>query len=528
MATDVATPDARPAPIVEIASGKLRGSSGTRIYPFKGIPYGASPTGHNRFTPPLPPQPWPGVRDALAYAGRAWQLPNRPKRRPVLETLLGPADTTPESEDCLTLNVWTPGLGDGAKRPVMVWLHGGAFGYGSGNRATTDGANLARRGDVVVVSINHRLNIFGFLHLSDIGGAAWAHSGNAGVLDLVASLQWVRDNIRTFGGDPGNVTIFGESGGGGKVSVLLAMPAARGLFHRAVIQSGAAVRVSTRERATALAEAVMKELGVGRNECERLQTLPADQILAATAPASRAVGRSRWPLLDRYDFGPVVDGNDLPQHPAEPGAPAIADDIPLVIGGTREESAFFLADDAAVWNGTLTEATMRERLAAVAGGETDALIAAYRAALPQASPGDRLIRALTGSNFWIRTVLLAERYLARRRAPIYMYSLDWQSPAHGGRVKAHHAMDLPLVFDNVDVADTTAGASGASDLAARISGTWIAFARYGSPDNPAIPSWPAYTTADRATMILDTDCCVARDPDREARLLWSRVVASDV
>ena len=527
MANDIATVDARLALIVEIATGKVRGASTVGIHSFKGIPYGVLPAGRNRFMPPEPAQPWAGVRDALAYAGHAWQLPNRPKRRPVLETLLGPADTTPENENCLTLNVWTRGLDDGAKRPVMVWLHGGAFGYGSGNRAVTDGANLARRGDVVVVSVNHRLNIFGFLHLADIGGPAWAHSGNAGMLDIVAALRWVRDNIKPFGGDPGNVTIFGESGGGGKVSVLLAMPAARGLFHRAIIQSGAAIRVSTRERANALAEAVLKELGVGRNECERLQILPADRLLAAIAPAARAVGRSRWPLLDRYDFGPVVDGSDLLQHPAEPDAPALADEIPLMVGGTREESAFFLADDDAVWNGGLSEAELRQRVAAIAGDKTDDLLAAYRRAMPMASPADRLIAALTGSNFWIRSVLLAERYAPLRRAPVYMYSLDWQSPAHDGRVKAHHAMDLPFVFDNVDVADTTAGAPGARELAARISATWITFARNGIPGNPATPTWPAYTKTDRATMILDTDCCVVRDPDREARLLWSRVVGPD-
>jgi para-nitrobenzyl esterase len=250
--------------------------------------------------------------------------------------------------------------------------------------------------------------------------------------------------------------------------------------------------------------------------------------LAAIAPASRAVGRSRWPLLDRYDFGPVVDGSDLPEHTGEPGAPEIADDIPLMMGGTREESAFFLADDDAVWNGTLTEAELRGRVAAVAGDKTDHLLSAYRAAMPQASPADRLIVALTGSNFWIRTVLLAERYAARPRAGVYVYSLDWQSPAHDGRVKAHHAMDLPFVFDNVDVADTTAGALGARELAARISATWIAFARNGSPGNPAIPPWPAYKNAERATMILDTNCCVVRDPDRDARFLWRCVVAPDV
>jgi para-nitrobenzyl esterase len=524
MANDIAPAD---APIVEIAGGKLRGASSNGIYSFKGVPYGASTAGRNRFMPPEPPQPWTGVRDALAYVGRAWQLPNRSKRRPVLETLLGPADTTPEGEDCLTLNVWTPELGDGGRRPVMVWLHGGAFAYGSGNRAVTDGANLARRGDVVVVSVNHRLNIFGFLNLADLAGPAWAHSGNAGMLDLVAALGWVRDNIARFGGDPGNVTILGESGGGGKVSVLLAMPAARGLFHRAIIQSGAAIRMSTRERATALAEAVLREVGLRASECEQLQALPAEQLAAAIAPAARTVGRSRWPLLDRYDFGPVVDGLDLPRHPGEPDAPVTADDIPLMIGGTREESAFFLADDDAVWNGTLSEAELRQRVEAVAGAQTDGLLDAYGSSMPRATPGDRLIAAVTGSNFWIRTVSLAERYAARRRTPVYMYSLDWQSPAHDGRLKAHHAMDLPFVFDNVDVADTTAGASGARELAARVAATWIAFARNGNPANPAIPDWPAYSRDERATMVFDNTCRVVHDPDRAARLLWSRVVAHD-
>ena len=523
MANDIAVAGVTPAPIVEIASGRLRGTRQAGVYTFKGVPYGAATAERNRFMGPQPPKPWIGLRDAVAYTAQAPQSPNRPVRRVGLETLLGPPDTTPESEDCLTLNLWTPGLGDGGRRPIMVWLHGGAFATGSANRAVTDGANLALRGDVVVVGVNHRLNILGFLHLADLGGPEWAHSGNAGMLDIVAALRWVREHAEAFGGDPGNVTIFGESGGGGKVSALLAMPAARGLFHRAIIQSGAAIRVTTRERANALAEAVLSEIGLGRGEYARMQTLPRRQLLAAMAVASRAVGRSRWPLLDRYDFGPVVDGSDLPQHPAEPGAPAIADDIPLMVGGTREESAFFLADDDIVWNGNLTEAGLRERVEAVAGAETDRLLAAYERAMPQASPGDRLIAALTGSNFWIRSVLLAERYAARQRAPVYMYSLDWQSPMHDGRMKAHHAMDLPFVFDNAEVPDTTAGAPGARELAARISATWIAFARAGTPDGPVIPSWPPYTTETRATMVLDTTCEVVRDPMPEARQLWSRV-----
>ena len=525
MANDISAAATGIGPIVETVSGKLRGSLDNDIHTFNGVPYGASTAGQNRFRSPQPPPAWSGVREALAYRGRAWQLPGRPPRRPVLETLLGPADTTPETEDCLTLNLWTPGLGDGGTRPVMVWLHGGAFAYGSGNRAVTDGANLARRGDVVVVSVNHRLNIFGFLHLDDIGGAGWMHSGNAGMLDLIAALCWVRDNIAAFGGNPGNVTVFGESGGGGKVSVLVAMPAAKGLFHRAIIQSGAAIRVSTRERANALAAQALRELGLRGHECERLMEQPPERILAAIAPAVRAVGRSRWPLLDRYDFGPVVDGDDLPQHPCEPEAPGISDGIPLLVGGTHEESAFFLADDDQVWNGVLSETELRQRVAAIAEAEANALLAVYYAAMPQASSGDRLIKALTGSNFWIRTVILAERYAARpRRAPVYMYSLDWQSPAHLGRLKAHHAMDLPFVFDNTETADTTAGAKGARELAARMADTWIAFARHGQPDNPAIPEWPAYTQAERATMVFDDECRITRDPDRDARVLWTRLV----
>jgi para-nitrobenzyl esterase len=511
------------APIVDTAAGKLRGSAAGGVLAFKGIPYAAPTGGANRFMPPQRPLQWAGVRDALEYQGHAPQLPGRPERRRELQTLLGPVDTTPEGEDCLTLNVWTPGLGHGGKRPVMVWLHGGAFAYGSGNRAVTEGGNLARRGDVVVVSVNHRLNIFGFLHLADIGGERWAHSGNAGMLDLIAALEWVRDNISGFGGDPGKVTIFGESGGGGKVSILLAMPAARGLFHRAIIESGAAIRVSTRERANALAEAALKELGIGRGECERLQSVPAARLAAAIAPASRAVGRPPLPLLDRYDFGPVVDGADLPAQPFDPAAPAIADDIPLLIGGTREESGYFLADDDEVWNRQLTEASLRRRIEAVAGAEGGRIIDLYRTLRPGASREELLIAALSGCNFWIRTVMLAERKAARRGAPVYMYSLDWRSPFCGGRLMAHHAMDLPFVFDTVDVADTTRGAPGARELAATVSSTWAAFARTGSPQNADLPAWPAYTPEERATMVLDSECRLVTDPDRDARLLWGRI-----
>jgi para-nitrobenzyl esterase len=515
--------DAVAAPIVETAAGKVRGAMSGGMSAFKGVPYGAPTDGANRFMPPRPPRQWAGVRDATSYHAQAPQMPGRPERRPELRTILGPPDASPESEDCLTLNLWTPGVGDGGKRPVMVWLHGGAFAYGSGNRAVTDGANLARRGDVVVVSVNHRLNIFGFLHLTEIGGARYAHSGNAGMLDVVAALAWVRDHIEAFGGDPDNITIFGESGGGGNGSVLLAMPEARGLFHRAVIQSGAAIRVRDRERAAALTEAVMTELGIARGNVARLHEVSAERLAAAIAPASRTVGRPPLPLLDRYDFGPVVDGTDLPAQPFDPAAPEITRDIPLLIGGTREESGFFLADDAEVWDRRLNEDSLRQRVAAVAGAQADRVIDLYRTLRPGASREDVLIAALTGSNFWVRTVMLAERKAAQKGAPVWMYSLDWRSPACDGRLQAHHAMDLPFVFDNINVPDTTRGAPGARELAATVSATWAAFARSGSPENPALPRWPAYTPEERAMMVFDRKCRAVTDPDRDARALWEPI-----
>jgi len=513
-------------PVVETTAGRIRGAIIEGAVAFKTIPYGGPTSGANRFMPPRKPAPWAGVRDALDYAGHAPQAGLRPAPRPELADFSGPPDTSPETEDCLTLNVWTPGLQSGAKRPVMVWLHGGAFSYGTANAARLQGSRLAKHGDVVVVCVNQRLNIFGFLDLSAIGGPAFAQSGNAGTLDMVAALEWVRDNIERFGGDPGNVTIFGESGGGGKVCTLLAMPAARGLFHRAIVQSGAAVRLRERDRAARLTEAVLRELGVNSAQLDRLQTLPVAQLLAAINPAQKAIGPAASPLFDRYPFGPVIDGDIVPRHPFDPDAPAVSSDIPLLIGDMKSEMASFLATDDKVWHRTLTEQEMRDRIAAVAGDNTDRVIETYRRLNPGMNPAERLIATLTDSNFRIRSLLVAERKAMQRKAPVYMYSFVWETPLFNGRLKAPHALDVPFTFDTIELTNATDRSPAAHALARTMAETWAAFAHNGKPGHKSIPSWPEYDLTERSTMMLDTEWRVEKDPRGETRLLWKAITGS--
>ena len=509
--------------LVETMAGRVRGTIIDGVAAFKSIPYGAPTSGANRFMPPRKPVPWAGVRDALEYLGHAPQEGLRPASRPELTDFSGPPDTSPETEDCLTLNVWTPGLDQSAKRPVMVWFHGGAFSYGTANVARLQGSRLARRGDVVVVTVNQRLNIFGFLDLSAVGGADFAASGNAGTLDMIAALEWVRDNIARFGGDPGNVTIFGESGGGGKVCTLLAMPSARGLFHRAIVQSGAAVRLREPDRAAKLTDAVLKTLGLTSRDLGKLQSLPMAQLLAAVEPALKAIGPAPLPLFDRYPFGPVVDGTIVPQHPFDQGAPVVSADIPLLIGDMKDEMASFLARDDKVWFRTLTEQEMHDRVAAVAGKHTDQVIETYRRLYPSANAAERLIATLTDSNFRIRSLIVAESKAKQAAAPVYMYSFEWETPVQGGRLKAPHALDVPFTFDTIDLTNATDRSEAAHRLAATMSGTWAAFAHTGVPEHPSLPRWPAYDLASRATLMLDNECRIENDPRGETRQLWHAI-----
>jgi para-nitrobenzyl esterase len=383
------------------------------------------------------------------------------------------------------------------------------------------------------VSVNHRLNIFGHLDLSGTGDERFAQSGNVGVLDLVAALEWVRDHAPRFGGDPGDVTIFGQSGGGGKVSALLAMPGARGLFHKAIIQSGCSIRFAERERTTRLADAVLKQLELGstptRAQLDALQALPITRLLETIGPAQKTLPPAHHALLDRYNFGPVIDGKVLPAHPFEPAASALSADIPLMLGGTKDESAIFLAPEDAVWNRTLGEDELRRRTAAVAGDVTDGLLAYYKGQAPGATAADLLITAQTASNFHVRSTLAAERKAILGKAPVWVYRFEWESPAFGGRLKSPHSMDVPFVFNTLGAINEAHRKPGAQDLADRVSTTWATFARSGDPANKSIPAWPAYgaaTNDKRTTMVFNDDCKVVADPDGEVRPVWSSIATS--
>lgn len=498
-------------------TGAVRGRLDRGVQAYLGIPYGAPTDGEERHRPPLPALPWRGIRDATRYGPIA---PQPTARIPAdFQAILHYRELAAPGEDCLRLNVWTPAAGDGGRRPVLVWFHGGGFSSGSGGIPLYDGANLARRGEVVVVTVNHRLASFGYLDLSWTGDPRFAGSGNAGNLDLCLALRWVRENIAAFGGDPGNVTLFGQSGGGAKVATVMAMPAARGLFHKAVIQSGAKLRVRTPDAAEREARAFLAALGLGPTEADRLASIP----LARLYEAERAVTKGAL-----SGWGPVLDGATLPRHPFDPDATPLAKDVPLLIGWTAEETALFdafLTRDPAF--GTLDAATLRARATAAWGERAASLLAAYRRDYPALDDWSLWMRMRADAFVGANSLRLAERK-SLQPASTFVYRLDWRSPADGGRLGAFHGLDQPLVFDNLALSPGWAGTGGeAQALADRMSSAWIAFARGGRPTGADLPPWPAYTLQDRAVMLFDTRCAVAHDPAPHVRQAWAGIPPSE-
>jgi para-nitrobenzyl esterase len=494
--------------LVEVTGGTLRGGQSEGIVSLKGVPYAAPPIGPLRWAAPWPIEPWEGVRDALEYGPSCPQPAERPE---------GWDAETAESEDCLVLNVWTPGLDDG-RRPVMVWIHGGGYTTGSGSWPLYNGAALARRGEVVVVTVNHRLGVLGYLHLAELGGPELATSGNAGMLDLVASLEWVRDNIESLGGDPANVTIFGESGGGAKVSTLHTMPSARTLFHRAAVQSGPGLYVQTPEQANETARNLLEELGIeaGTACIDDLRALAVEQLLKAQhglAARPAAGGRPAGPM---GGFGPVLDGAAVAAHPAEAFADGSADDVPMLIGRNNDEGTLLMAGDPVLTDpGGLDEADLEARLSTF-GDRAEALLAGYRAAYPDATPLDLLIAIRSDAFMGLGTVRLAEKKLKGTTAPVYMYRFNWAA----GPLRSGHGFEIAFVFDNVHEPVMHASASRA-ELADRMSEAWIAFARDGDPNHAGLPEWPAYSLEERSTMLFDRETCgVETDPFEVVHSLW--------
>jgi para-nitrobenzyl esterase len=491
--------------VVETTAGKIRGTTVNGIRTFKGVPYGASTEGVNRFMPPRKPAAWAGVRDTLSLGPSSPQLPGF--KTPEIQMMQN-LTSNPSSEDCLVLNVWTPGT-DNAKRPVMFWLHGGGFQFGSGGQPFYDGANLARRGDVVTITINHRLGCVGYLHLADLGGPAFAKSGNVGMLDAVLALEWVRDNIERFGGDPKNVMIFGESGGGSKVSTLLGMPAANGLFHRAAIESGPGLTAVPRETATRTAAAFLNVLGLDKTKLDQLQKRPVEELIEAQS-------------MVRGGFSPVHDGDVIPENMFDPVATPISADVPLLIGSNKDEGTFLLQTDAELF--TFDEAGLKSRVKNSAGGSDEAaerILSIYRKTYPNAKPTDYWVQIYTDRSMRMRSITLAERKAAQKKAPVYMYFFAWNTVGFGGKYKALHMAEIPFVFDNIWAAEAmTHGSPEAKALAAKMSAAWIAFARTGKPAAEDLPAWPAYSADTRSTMILDNNPRVENDPVRDLRSFW--------
>lgn len=496
---------------VRTTQGRLRGRIVENIAAYKGIPYGAPTGGANRFLPPQPPAAWRGIRDATPYGHQSPQVLRVPGIYPFPEWI----DPETATEDCLNLNVWAPTSSRSPRRPVMVWFHGGGYTRGSGNIPIYDGHNLAKKGDVVVVTVNHRLNIFGFAHVAKHADARFATSGNAGLLDLVAALRWVRDNIAAFGGDPANVTIFGESGGGGKVSAMLAMPSAKGLFHKAIVQSGSSLEVLPAGDADAAAAQVFAHFKLQPGDVAALQKVSTSELYACfeklTSGATAGVASG-------LQFAPVLDGQAIPRQTWTPDAPPYAHDVPMLIGCNTDETAAFI--DIVVEEPIPDDAALIAKIRRYGGkraadpARVEKLLGAYRAAMPELSRTQLLVRITTDLGMWRNALTQATRKNATDGAPAYLYEFGWKTPCFGG-MWALHALDIPFMFGNHnysvswDLKDSPSVREAADPthdylrLSDQMMSVWSGFARTGNPAIASLGDWPPYIPETRHTMLFD-------------------------
>jgi para-nitrobenzyl esterase len=488
-------------PVVETSHGKVRGMTDDRVHVFKGVRYGDTTEGANRFMPPQPPRKWAGIVDATAWAASAPQVLVKPD--PFNDWYTA---TQPISEDCLFLNVFTPGLRDTGRRPVMVWLHGGAWTNCAGTAPGFDGTNLARDGDVVVVTVNHRLNVFGYVKLDD-QDERYADSGNTGVQDMLAALQWVRDNVAHFGGDPGNVTIFGQSGGAAKVVALMGTDKAHGLFHRAIVQSCSGGRqIDGPQEAAAQAHDLAAALGMSKLTGEALRKVSMNDLVKAS-------GRIADP------FRPVIDGRTFKADPFYPAAPTFSSHIPLLIGNANTEMTYYLQVDPR--NFSLQTADVKRRIGRFLNldeARVDALMDAYRTSYPGYSPSELLTTISTDYVFKRNTLKVASLQAEHAAAPVYAYVFARETPIRNGVIHAPHTEEVPFIFGTTRAAAAMLGTGGDIDAVNRMmTATWVSFARHGNPNNPTLPHWERYRDPERQTMVLQAESRLERDPGGQAR-----------
>ena len=506
--------------VADTSYGKVRGYILRGVHYYLGIPYGADTSGANRFMPPQKPKPWTDVFPALFYGPVSPQnMENR--YRNAYGAFRDHWNYSDATEDCLRINVFTPAVKDGKKRPVMFWIHGGGFTAGNGiEHDGYNGENLARFGDVVFCSINHRLGPVGFCNLAGVGGEKYAASGNVGMLDIVAALEWVRDNIANFGGDPGNVTIMGQSGGGAKVCTLTAMPSAKGLFHKAVVLSGASVRSGDKDYAEKLGAAVLKEAGLTPGEIDKLQQLPWKEFYDISTRAQRKLAQEMagsGASGMRFGFSPSVDGKILPQHPYVPDAAPTAAGVPMIIHSVLNEMAPAWID-ASLMNITLPQVAdkLKERAGFGPGLGDKAMdvVNAYAKAFPDKKPVD--IWSMVASNRQ-GVVTLADAKV-KQAAPVFVGWFTWQPPLFDGRIGAFHCVDICFWFHNTDLMlSHTGGGARPRKLADKMAGMLVQFMKTGDPNGAGLPAWPKYTSAKGETLVLDDVCTAKNDPDREAR-----------